>query len=45
MNRQQKHDLAKQMLAALSESEQEKLISLMRKIVGNLDSKAGPSLT
>jgi MarR family 2-MHQ and catechol resistance regulon transcriptional repressor len=35
-NREQKHDLAEQMLAALDEADQEKLMELMRRIVGNM---------
>jgi DNA-binding MarR family transcriptional regulator len=36
-NREQKHDLAEQMLAALDERDQKKLIAIMRKIVGNMN--------
>jgi DNA-binding MarR family transcriptional regulator len=36
-NRAQKHDLSEQMLAALHEADQEKLMMVMRKIIGKLN--------
>lgn len=35
-NREQKHDMAKQMLDALDEADQEKLVVIMKKIVGKI---------
>ncbi len=38
-NREQKRDLAEQMLAALDETDQKRLVTIMRKIVGRTEEK------